>query len=176
MSQLRTNSIVPLDGLPAGASGGGIIQIVQGLYKGSESIASGSYVATSVTATITPSSTDNKILVICVVHAGMTGGQEGLHGRLYRNGSNISDAMGNASGSRDQAWLHLGAHYSSSEQYPATATYLDSPGSTSAQTYTLYGRGFSASYPIRINAADSDTDANTFTRTVSSMTLMEISG
>jgi len=30
MSALRTNKIYPRDGLPAGASGGGIIQVVEG--------------------------------------------------------------------------------------------------------------------------------------------------
>ena len=29
MSQLKVNSIVPLSGLPAGATGGGVIQTVQ---------------------------------------------------------------------------------------------------------------------------------------------------
>ena len=29
MSELRTNKIYPRDGLPSGASGGGIVQVVQ---------------------------------------------------------------------------------------------------------------------------------------------------
>jgi hypothetical protein len=174
MSQIRTNSLVPAGGLAG--DGGGIIQIVQGLYKGSETISSGSYVATSITATITPSSTSSKILAVCVVHVGVTGTQEGLHGRLYRNGSNISGALGNTAGSRDRAWLHVGAHYSQWEQYPATAFYLDSPASTSAQTYTLYGRGYGAAQSIKINSNESDPDDAQQSRTVSSMTLMEISG
>ena len=43
MSQLRTNSIVPLDGLPVGASGGGIVQTAQVTTTGTDSTTSTTY-------------------------------------------------------------------------------------------------------------------------------------
>lgn len=153
---------------------GAMLQIVQSQFKGIETIASGSYVATSVSASITPTSATSKILVTVVVHVGVTGGNEGLHGRLYRNGSNIADAIGDASGSRDQAWFHCGAHAGGDDCYAATAMYLDSPASTSSQTYTVYARGHSSIYPIKINTSENDVNESPRSRTVSSITLMEV--
>ena len=152
---------------------GGIVQVVQYNYTSSTSIATGSYTALPIAATITPTSTSSKILVRCVVHVGTTGGNEGLHGRLYRNGS-VVPIYGDASSSRDQAWFHCGAHTSAYEQYPATAEYLDSPASTSALTYTIYARGHSSGYPIYINTNEGDYDTQYTSRTVSSITLMEV--
>ena len=65
MSQLRTNSIVPVGGIPAGASGGGIIQVVQTVKTDDASTTSNSYTdITGLSVTITPRSTSNKILII----------------------------------------------------------------------------------------------------------------
>ena len=154
---------------------GNVLQVVQFNYTGRTSIATGSYVALPIAATITPSNASNKILVRTVVHAGMSGGNEGLHGRLVCNNSFVP-IYGDAAGSRDQAWFHLGSHYSGSEVYPAAAEYLHSPASTSALTYAVWARGHSAGYPISINSSEADTDSVTQSRTVSSITLMEIAG
>ena len=157
--------------LPAGS----VLQVVQFNYTARTSIATGSYVALPITATITPSSTSNKILVRVVVHAGMTGGDEGLHGRLVCNNSFVP-IYGDSANNRDQAWFHVGSHYSPSEIYPAVAEYLHSPASTSALTYAVWARGHSAGYPISINSSENDGDYSTRSRTVSSITLMEIAG
>ena len=129
--------------------------------------------ALPITATITPTSSSSKILVRCVVHVGAYGGNEGLHGRLYRNGS-VVPIYGDAAGSRDRAWFHCGAHYTAYEQYAATAEYLDSPASISALTYTIYARCYSGSYPIYINTNEGDYDTEYTSRTVSSITLTEV--
>ena len=167
-----TNGKVVASGMPIGS----VLQVVQYNYTGATTIATGSYVSLPITVNITPSSASSKILVRVVVHCGMTGGNEGLHGQLWRNGSVVTGALGAASASRDQAWFHCGSHYTNSEQYAAAAEYLDSPASTSTQTYTVYARGHSASYPININTNESDADTGTTSRTVSTITLMEIAG
>lgn len=154
---------------------GAVLQVVQGVYAGATTVASASYVALPVSATITPVSALSKILVRTVVHCGMAGSNEGLHGRLYRNGV-VVPIYGNAGGSRDQAWFHCGAHMSAYEQYAATAEYLDSPNATGALTYQIWARGHSASYPIIINSNEGDYDSSTTSRTVSTITLMEIAG
>ena len=66
MSQLKVNSIVPVGGLPSGADGG-IIQTVQ-TVKSDVTSQSGSSSGTffdisGMSATITPSSNSNKVLV-----------------------------------------------------------------------------------------------------------------
>lgn len=152
---------------------GVVLQVVQGVYTGATTVASGTYVSLPISAVIVPKSTSSKILVRTVVHCGMTGTNEGLHGRLVRNGSFVP-VYGNAAGSRDQAWFHCGAHYSAYEQYAVMAEYLDSPNSIDAQTYQIWGRGNSASYPILINTCENDADSGATSRTVSTITLMEI--
>jgi hypothetical protein len=153
---------------------GAVLQVLQYTYTSTMSVATGSYIATPLTLTITPSSTSSKILVRAVLHVGMTGGNEGAHGRLYRNGSVITGAIGDASSSRDRAWFHCGSHYTGYEQYSSSPEYLDSPNTTSATTYTVYVRAHSASYPFYINSNEADNDADTASRTVSTITLMEI--
>ena len=66
MSQIKVNSIVPVGGLPSGASGG-IIQIVQGSTTSSTSDTGGTFVDTNISATITPSSSSNKIFAIATI-------------------------------------------------------------------------------------------------------------
>jgi len=156
---------------------GAVLQVVQYNYTGATTISSGSYVSTPITANITPSSTSSKILVRVVVHCGMTGGNEGLHGQLWRNASVVTGARGAASASRDQAWFHCGSHYSAYEQYAAAAEYLDSPASISTLTYTVYARAHSSgSYPVNINTTELDSDSAETSRTISTITLMEIAG
>lgn len=154
---------------------GAVLQVVQGNYTGATTVASNGYVALPISATITPQSLSSKILVRCVVHCGATGSNEGLHGRLARNGSYVP-IYGDAAGSRDQAWFHCGSHSSNYEIYAATAEYLDSPNSTSSLTYQLWARPHSAGYPVLINTNEADHDTNYTSRTVSSITLMEIAG
>ena len=61
MSELRVNKIIPKDGLPSGAWGGGIIQIVYGSYDGSSlEITSNTDI---LSTTITPKSSSSKILI-----------------------------------------------------------------------------------------------------------------
>ena len=67
MSELRTNRIVPRDGLPAG-SAGGIIQVKQVIKKDqfttASTVSSGGYVdLTGLSVDITPTRSDSKILV-----------------------------------------------------------------------------------------------------------------
>ena len=63
MSQLKVNSIVPVGGLPSGANGG-IIQVVQTFKNDAASVTSNSFVdLPGMSATITPSSNSNKVLV-----------------------------------------------------------------------------------------------------------------
>ena len=72
MSELRTNRIVPRDGLPSGSSGG-IIQVVSvtktDVYYESVSEGSFSSIVTGLTPTITPTRSDSKILITGYVHA-----------------------------------------------------------------------------------------------------------
>lgn len=62
MSELRTNKILPRDGLPSGAYGGGIIQVRTHVKSTTVTTTSSSIIELH-SGTITPTSASNKILV-----------------------------------------------------------------------------------------------------------------
>ena len=118
MSELRTNRIVPRNGLPAGAAGG-IIQIVSATSSTQATSQSTSWSTTGLEATITPTRSDSKILI--QVSGPMTG---------FAGGSGGSSVESSANG--------LSCQYGQSSQYSDVhILWLDSPSTTSATTYTV---------------------------------------
>ena len=69
MSELRTNRIVPRDGLVSGTGiGGGVIQVKNATVTATETIVCDSaFEDTSVTCSITPTRSDSKILLSLLV-------------------------------------------------------------------------------------------------------------
>ena len=177
MSELRTNRIVPRDGLPSGSSGG-VIQVVHVNTSSHTYSTSTSYTdITGVTATITPTRSDSKILIPCTLSIGKENNHSFL-GRIVRNGSVITGSGGVAESGHgnqiDGAWWNVRNNI-----YCANAcavSYLDSPSSTSAVTYKAQGKTTSASYPFAINRTVSSNDNEYATPAFSMITLMEISG
>jgi hypothetical protein len=134
---------------------GAVLQVVQATLSGSVSTSSASFVTTGLTASITPASATNKILV--TVSAGDLDSQAAgrqILATIYRNSTNL----GNTNGFMDV--------YDTAGRIivPVSIQYLDSPATTSSTTYTLYftGQGTTVIY----NAQGG----------VGVMTLMEIAG
>ena len=178
MSELRTNRIVPRDGLPSGSSGG-IIQVKSATKTDTQSIsgAGSSADITGLSVSITPTRSDSKILVMYSVNAGATeGGYNGAL-NLFRDSTQIylGDAasnrarvsnlisISNTGGGTDYNMVHLSGHH------------LDSPSTTSATTYKLQLKNLS-SESLYINQSKNDGDQTYIARTASSITVMEISG
>ena len=137
MSQLKVNSIVPVGGLPSGANGG-IIQTVQ-TVKSDVTSQSGSssstfYDIAGMSATITPSSSSNKIMAVvsCVLGASTTGRNNLL--RLVRGSTVISAGT---SGSQVNGYCFWRITNNSCFAYSNTHQFLDSPATTSATTYKV---------------------------------------
>ena len=175
MSQIRTDSLVPAGGIPAGAAGGGIIQCVQTVKTDTyvHSSNAGFTDVTGLSATITPRSSSSKILVsVNLNHSGFSY----LAIRLYRGGSLIY--VGDASGSRIQAWV--GPYHGYDNRYgthTSQAMYVDSPATTSATTYKVnVGTPSGTSRAVMIGRTYDDGNDNENTRTPSSIILMEVSG
>ena len=179
MSELRTNRIVPRDGLPSGSSGG-IIQVksttkTDTFTKQTDTTA---FVdITGLSVSITPTRADSKILVMYDLCWGIDDGHGSM--RLMRDSTAIK--VGDASGSRTQAtghWHQGGSN--SGDKYDIvqhSGTFLDSPATTSATTYKLQvGSPNSASYTVFINRSGHDSDAAWEARTCSTITVMEVSG
>ena len=178
MSELRTNRIVPRDGLASGMSGG-IIQVKSATKTDTQSISGTGSSAdiTGLSVSITPTRSDSKILVMYSVNAGATeGGYNGAL-NLFRDSTQIylGDAasnrarvsnlisISNTGGGTDYNMVHLSGHH------------LDSPSTTSATTYKLQLKNLS-SESLYINQSKNDGDQTYIARTASSITVMEISG
>ena len=161
MSELRTNRIIPRDGLAAGCYGG-VIQVKQ-VTTDQQVESSFASETTVLSLSITPTRSDSKILVCincCGVGSRSTGSRLSL--RVKRDSTRIW-AIGNYVGNQ---------HNSGSECHP-NGMYLDSPATTSAVTYTLTGTRTNGSDNCYFNHMDS---SGVGSQAGSSMTLMEVSG
>ena len=179
MSELRTNRIIPRDGLPSG-SFGGIIQIKQKVIDGtySESVPpgnSGPYGNLVDSESITPTRSDSKILIMMNLNVGASN-DGNLSVTLHSNGSVISGAIGADPGSRTPVTATEFTS-STSRQIQMNVTYIDSPASTSAQTY---GFKFSVAENGNMNCylnRDNNFGGSYHTqKPISTITLIEVSG
>lgn len=110
-----------------GLSAGKVLQVVQGTYATQTSTTSSTPVTSNLAASITPSSSSNKVLVMATVNSFYTtSSPAGGYLYIYRDSTQIVDKAG---------W-----NYSQSGGIIDTIglNYLDSPSSTSSVTYTIY--------------------------------------
>ena len=165
MSELRTNRIVPRDGLPSG-SAGGIIQVVfSPLASGSTVTVNSSSFVDVMSASITPTRSDSKILVQVTSSPKTNGSSSNFQfgAQIQRNSTTIM---------YDNEYLQMNNGYAPNS-FNGAYTVLDSPASTSALTYkfrvkeTVDGREL---------YFDSSTDNTGNYYNKHTMTLMEISG
>ena len=145
--------VTTLKGVPTGANAnkilvpsgqtlyapGHVIQVLQFVFKPYQSITASSYAATSITKTITPTSSSSKILVNCTVTAGNSGSNAGENAfALYRS---IGGATASSIETFERAVFSYDPGGSSIHVDSSIAlSFLDSPSTTSAITYTLYAR------------------------------------
>ena len=140
MSELRTNRIVPRDGLPSG-SAGGIIQIRQTLKTDSFNTNSQNLVdITGMSVSITPTRSDSKILVQVQLSFG---GDDNMYGqvRLVRDpGDQTVGGSTAVSGNQRIGTFGVNTPNGANGQYKmysAECQILDSPATTSRLTYKL---------------------------------------
>jgi hypothetical protein len=134
-----------------------VLQVVQATFSTATSTTSTSYVTTGLNATITPSSTTSKILVMVTVPARNANTNGAGYFTLFRGtvaGTNLLGSFG-----------FSGIYSSGLTRGTVANNYLDSPATTSAQTYTVGMKAEAASSAI-IAQEDSMT---------STITLLEIS-
>jgi len=178
MSTLKVNKIIPTAGVPTGG-GGGIIQIVQTVKT---DVASASVNSNTLSGSvgldvnITPTSTSSKILILASasVSGSHSGETQGIV--LLRGGSVITGASGDADGSRGLASSMAYLINSGGSVQTISMQYLDSPASTSQQTYSIQLKYFAGgTHTIYINRLKSDDNAQYRTRSASFVTAMEVS-
>ena len=172
MSELRTNRIVPRDGLPSGASGG-IIQCVQTVLTTGVTYTNTSFAdipSPGLSVSITPSSSSNKILVIADISCTGASGQYNMF-QLVRGSTNIYR------GTDSKTYIGSKIYYPVSDNANEHASqggiymsFLDSPATTSAVTYKVQVRVTGSTGGINRRVSDDDTCV------ASSLTVMEVCG
>ena len=172
MSELRTNRIVPRDGLVSGASGG-IIQVVSTHITAAFSTQSETYTdITGHNVTITPTRADSKILIDYRVSWMHNVNNATASLRLLRG----STVIGNDATTDDRMGILLLSLADTQNMSNSGFNYLDSPATTSATTYKMQihldGSGGSSGNIFGINHYP----PNDNYRGTSSMTAYEISG
>ena len=173
MSELRTNRIVPRDGLPSGRSGG-VIQVKSATKTdGNFNTSSSTYTdVTGLSVAITPTRSDSKILIFANLH-GVGDSSTQAYFRFMRDSTAI--CVGDAAGSRVQATLGSMYYNQQNDTNSCSQNFLDSPSTTSAVTYKIQTRTQGAG-TVYINRSNTDFNSSNSGRFTSTITVMEVSG
>ena len=178
MSELRTNRIVPRDGLPSGSSGG-IIQVRSTTFTDNASYAISGMTWTEVaglTTTITPTRSDSKNLIMLTIGAISSNGHNQRFGMtLRRDSTNIGVNDASGGGHTRANWASCGRNTGNIVSNWCCFNHLDSPATTSEVSYKVMITT-EGSYTLYVNRSESDADSSSVFRCASSLTLMEISG
>ena len=169
MSELRTNRIIPRDGLPSG-SAGGIVQVVQTKRTTSFSTTSQTYVD-FMTATITPKFSTSKILISFGLYAGTNGDVNHLYAVIHRDSTEIGSATDTGSRTGASGVFNTGDQ----QQLFGGNQHLDSPATTSAITYRIKVKTSNTQTAYFGRSARDNNAAAYDGRSSSFLTLMEVS-
>ena len=152
-------SLGAVTALPAAITTGKVLQAVHATTNTQATSNVNTFADTGLTATITPSSSSNKVLVI-VNQNGLykTGADIRMQGKLLRGSTNLGNFIGDETlrSSNADAFDMGGTGFS----------YLDSPSTTSATVYKTQFRNVDNTNTIEVQNGSS----------VSSITLLEVAG
>jgi hypothetical protein len=141
---------------------GAVLQVVNVNYSTLAVSSTSAFADTGLSASITPSSASNKILVLTNVNG------------VSKQNSNTAVTLRLVRGVTDILNIEGIAAYNNASTYNAvgscSTSYLDSPNTTSATTYKVTFRSFNNSVEVFINNYDAVGNSN------STMTLLEIKG
>jgi len=129
------NGAVTSDKLASGV-GGKVLQVVQSSLNSRFSTTSTSFVNSGLGASITPSSTSSKILILANLAGSYFAGNTTTMGaNIYRNGSNL-----NPNSTVGRAFAHMNLDHTGFGGLLITMPimYLDSPNSVSSISYDVY--------------------------------------
>jgi hypothetical protein len=163
--------------LPAGV-GGKVLQVVSTTKTDTFSTSSnGTFDITGLSASITPSSTSSKILIMAKVNVSNSNPQNTSFTLQLKRGSTLINA-GDSAGSRIRGFSGSEEGisdnpYGTYQTYDYSTQYLDSPSTTSAITYKI-SVVLSQMNVFVVNRTASDGDTAAFPRNTSNIVLMEI--
>jgi hypothetical protein len=150
------------------AGGGKILQVVQATKTDTATV-TGSTFGSVFTASITPSSSSSKVLVLAFL---TVGGATSNYPNIRLTKSSTVLLQGDTAGSRTRVTA-MGNPGTASTMTALPINYLDSPASTSALTYEIHLASHSTG-AVYINRSGTDTDGATISRAASTLILMEV--
>jgi len=155
----NNNTISAITALPAAIPTGKVLQVVKTNSGTETNTNSTSYVATSLTANITPSSTSSKIYVIVTTDMDSNGVAVQAYSTIYRDSTDLAGGSAND---------NLANNYGQSSRVitPVAMSILDNPNTTSQVTYKVYCKSSSSGTSIQFNNQE----------VIGTITLMEIAG
>jgi len=157
MSKIYVDEIAGIASADTVAIPGHVIQVVQDTSTAFDTTTSATYVNTSLSGTITPTSSTSKILVMFSASAGVTGANACLN-RMLRGATPIWEA---------------GVSYTGGIIFNASSfQILDTPATTTATTYTVQYCSQVAGQTAYFNVDY----GGGFTGETATITLMEIAG
>ena len=144
-------------------SGNTVIQVVQASNSTSASTTGSTYVASNLTASITPQSTNSKILILINAPIAITQLSAAAYAMgLQLNRNSTAVFTDNAVG--DSLYNGEYGNYIGTWKQRTPLIYLDSPSTTSSTTYTLYFAAYQGTAFVSNSSA------------IANITLLEISG
>ena len=175
MSELRTNRIVPRDGLPSGTFGG-IIQVVQTVKQAEQTIDGTE--ADVISATINLKHASSKVMICWSITVGR-GDDDYGYLKLFEGASEITGASGtSASGSQINALEPISNRGGGNDDGKLTnrcsGTYIHTPSSTSP-TIKIRGKMTYGSN-VYINRSGDGDDSTYEIRMASVLHLYELAG
>ena len=180
MSQLKVDSIVPRGGLAAGTQGG----IIQMKYTPVTAVVSVSCVesGTNISAfdtTITPLFNTSRIIIQCYFGGISSNSGNSLAWEIKRGDARIDDLVGDGNGNRKR-FTGRGVSTWNADQnhcHSYMINVMDHPSTTSAVTYSLYCAVESnGTVYFNRNRYNGSGGTPIYSRTMSSMLVMEVSG
>jgi hypothetical protein len=158
---------------PSSAGAGKILQVVSVTKTDTFTTTSASLVdVTDLTATITPSATANKILVLTSIPFGNSNAVNELTGITLADGSNNNLIAATSPGSRTPS-MAFASGVTNGSMNIATFSLLHSPNTTSAFTYKIRMSSTTGSTST-VNRSGDDSNAASRGRGVATITLMEV--
>jgi hypothetical protein len=150
------------------AGGGKILQVVQATKTDTATV-TGATFGSVFTASITPSASTSKVLVLISLSIGQTASNF-VNIRLTRSSSTL--LQGDTAGSRTRVTTQANPG-GAGVMAAAGLNYLDSPASTSSQTYAIEIASHTTG-AVYLNRSGTDTDSAGFSRGASTIILMEV--
>tara|TARA_R110002072_G_scaffold282512_1_gene445471 strand:+ start:39 stop:524 length:486 start_codon:yes stop_codon:yes gene_type:complete len=161
MSKLEVKELAAPTGYDLQMPAGHIVQVVQGSTDTNVSSSSTTFSDTGLTATITPTSANSKILVVVHQNGGYKNAGNAANkiiANLFRGSTDLTCF------SRDGGYAEVAIE---KRLETMSTSYLDSPATTSATTYKTQFRNGVASAEVRFQTSGTST---------STITLMEVAG